>query len=79
MIKVIVKSNFVRKEVTAELTQTPQEIFSNLGIDPAGASQTLNGSFLSAVQLNTPFESLDIQDGSVAYLSSIVKADGANK
>lgn len=76
MIKVIVKTSTTRKEVTTETSATPASV---LGAGVAGAHVNLNGVILSATDLNSTFEALGVQDGSIVNLNSIVKADGANK
>lgn len=79
MIKVLVKTNTTRREVTADVTQTPGAVFNDMGVSVAGAVVNLNGTILTATDLNTPFETLGVQDGTSVNLNSIVKADGANK
>lgn len=79
MIKVLVKTNVVRREVVTELSNTPNAVFEDLGISPAGSMINLNGSTLYGVDLNSSFSSLGVVDGSTVSLNSIVKADGANQ
>ena len=80
MIKVIIKTNTVRnKEVTAETTTTPAQVFNEIGVSVAGASVNLNGMILTATDLNSSFEALGVADGTVVNLNSVIKADGANK
>lgn len=79
MIKVLVKTNTLRREVTADVTSTPAAVFEDAGAGVAGAMVNLNGTVLSAADLHVPFENLGIEDGTTVNLNSIVKADGANK
>jgi len=39
----------------------------------------LDGTILSAVDINSSFEALGVQDGSSVNLNCIIKADGARK
>lgn len=77
MIKVYVKTNSIRKDVTTDVTATPASVFSDLGASTAGAAVNLNGTILTATDLNSSFEALGVADGSTVNLNSIVKADGA--
>ncbi len=77
MIKVLVKTNTTRKEVTAEITSTPKAVFSEMGVSVSGAVVNLNGTILSATDLNSNFAALGVADGTTINLNSIVKADGA--
>lgn len=81
MIKITLKTNTVRKEVTAEMTQTPAGVFANENINTAGSQINLNGTILTAAEMNTTFEALSADigfaDGTSISLSSIIKADGA--
>lgn len=79
MIKVYVKTNTNKKDVTAEINDTPSKVLNDLGIDTATLSVNLDGEFLSKRDLDMTFEALGKDDGSNVYLTSIVKADGANK
>lgn len=77
MIKVLVKTNTTRKEVTAETTSTPKAVFNEMGVSVSGAVVNLNGTILSATDLNSTFAALGVTDGTTINLNSIVKADGA--
>jgi len=77
MIKIILKTNTARKEVTAELTSTPAEVFAEQNIGTAGATVNLNGTFLTLTDINSTFEALGVQDSSTVNLNSVIKADGA--
>lgn len=77
MIKVIVKTNAIRKEVVAEVTDTPIHAFEEADAGYAGSMINLNGTPLTATDLHSSFESLGVTDGSTVNLNSIVKADGA--
>lgn len=79
MIKLYVKTNTARREVTADVTATPASVFNDMGVSTAGASINLNGTILSATDLNSSFSALGVADGATANLNSIVKADGAKK
>lgn len=78
MIKVVIKTNTMRRDVTAEPNATPRAIFDDFGVDTSGSVVNLNGTILSATDLNSTFEALGVSDGSTVNLNSIVKADGAN-
>ena len=78
MIKVIVKTTNIRnKEVVADVTGTPKSGFDELGASVAGASVNLNGTILTATDLNSTFEALGVADGGTINLNAVVKADGA--
>lgn len=77
MIKVLVKTNTVRREVVTESTSTPNAVFSGMGVSVAGAVVNLNGTILTATDLNSTFAALGVTDGASVNLNSIVKADGA--
>lgn len=78
MIQINLRTNSVRKTVTAEVTTTPKAIFENEGLSVANAMVNLDGQILSASDLNAPISTLGIADGSGNHhLSAIIKADGA--
>lgn len=77
MIQINIRTNTVRKTVTAERSNTPNEVFANNGLSTHGAMVNLNGTILSAVDLNATFEALGVANGSTNNLNAIVKADGA--
>lgn len=77
MIKVLVKTNTTRQEVIAEVTETPAQAFEQADAGVAGAMVNLNGTVLTATDLNSTFEALGVADGATVNLNSIVKADGA--
>lgn len=77
MIKVSVRTNTTRKEVTAEVTDTPATVFSKMGISMAGSVISLDGKFLNQTDCNSSFDQLGVVDGSIIGLSANVKADGA--
>lgn len=79
MIKVLVKTNTARREIITEAESTPNEVFNDMGVSIAGSMVNLNGTPLSATDLNSSFSSLGATDGSSVNLNSIVKADGANR
>lgn len=79
MIAVQVRTNTTRKTRNVDITSTPAQVFSDLEISPAGAMINLNGTILSATDLNSTFEALGVTDGTTCNLNSIVKMDGANK
>lgn len=79
MIKVIVRANGAPKEIVAKLSDTPLTVFNELGMDTAGSVVSLNGRFLSSAEKSMSFETLEVSEGRTINLSSIVKADGANK
>lgn len=77
MIKVLVKTNTTRQEVIAEVTETPAQVFEEANAGVSGAMVNLNGTVLTATDLNSTFEALGVADGATVNLNSIVKADGA--
>lgn len=77
MIQVRVKTSTTRKTVNTELNSTPSEIFRDLGVSTSGAHMNLNGTILTATDINSTFEQLGVADGAIVDLNSIVKADGA--
>lgn len=77
MIKVFVKSNTTRKEIIADITSTPAQAFEQANVGFAGAMNNLNGTILTATDLNSSFEALGVAEGDTINLNSIVKADGA--
>ena len=77
MIQVNVRTNTARKTKNTDLSSTPAQVLGDLDIGTAGAMINLDGTILSAVDLNSTFEALGVQDGSTINLNSIVKADGA--
>lgn len=79
MIQVNVRTNTARKTKNTDLNSTPAQVLGDLDIGTAGAMINLDGTILSAVDLNSTFEALGVQDGSTINLNSIVKADGAKK
>lgn len=79
MIKVLVKTNTARREIITEAESTPNAVFNDMGVSIAGSMVNLNGTLLSATDLNSSFSALGVTDGSSVNLNSIVKADGANR
>lgn len=77
MIKVLVKTNTMRKEVITEVSNTPAKVFEQADAGVAGAMVNLNGTVLTATDLNSTFEALGVADGATINLNSVVKADGA--
>lgn len=77
MIKVLVKTNTTRQEVITEVTKTPAQVFEEANAGVSGAMVNLNGTVLTATDLNSTFEHLGVADGATVNLNSIVKADGA--
>lgn len=77
MIKVIVKTTVVRKEVVSTINDTPKSVFSGLGVSTSGSMVNLSGTPLTATDLNSTFAALGVADGSTVSLNCIVKADGA--
>ena len=76
MIKVIVKTNTMRKEVTAEVGSTVVSVLNELGVDTTGSVTNLNGMTLNATDLCSTFQSLNVNAGDTVRLNSVVKADG---
>lgn len=79
MIQVRVKTNTARKTVNAEINSTPKAVLDEIGVGTNGAAINLNGTILTATDLNAEFSALGVADGSVVDLNSIVKADGAQE
>ena len=77
MIKVLVKTNTTRQEVITAVTKTPAQVFEDANAGVSGAMVNLNGTVLTATDLNSTFEHLGVADGATVNLNSIVKADGA--
>lgn len=77
MVKVIIKNTAGNRECVVETTKTPAQILEDVGIDTCGAIVSLNGSPLSPTAFGKTLEASGIKDGETAYLTSIVKADGA--
>lgn len=78
MIQVTIKTNTIRgRVVTAEVSDTPMNVFTREGIDVAGSVPNLDGMTLGVADLNATFEALNVRDGSQVRLNSVVKADGA--
>lgn len=79
MVNVIIKTSTTRQSKVFEPTTTPSEVFQSCGLNSDGVSVRLDGSPLSNADLSKSLEELGVEDGSTATLTSIVKADGANK
>lgn len=77
MIKVQLKTNTLREDINADITSTPASVFDTAGVGTAGSSINLNGTILTATDLNSTFEALGIADGTTANLNCVIKADGA--
>ncbi len=77
MIKVLVKTNTLRREVVADVSSTPIEVLSNVGVGTSGSVVNLNGTILTVTDLNSAFSALGTADGATVNLNCIVKADGA--
>lgn len=78
MITVIVKTATVRgRNVSADITNTPKEVLSEVGVNLSGEMVNLDGMQLSAADMNQTFETLGIADGTTTNLTAVKKADGA--
>lgn len=77
MISVNVRTNSARTTVSADITETPSDVFNKLGVDTSTSMVNLDGAVLSAADFKKTFEELRVTDGSSVNLNSIVKADGA--
>lgn len=77
MIQITLRTNTIRKVVTAEVSDTPNQVFTNNGLSVANSMVNLNGTILGAVDINSPFSALGVVDGSTNNLNAIIKADGA--
>ena len=78
MIRVQVKTNTARPVFTKEITDTPASVISEMGLDISGAQINLNGTILTATDLQSTFEALGVVDGTTVNLNSIVKGDGGD-
>lgn len=78
MISIKVRAQNNSKTVTRDVTDTPASVFEDLNIDVSTAHVNVNGTILSGRDFTKTFEELNIEDGSEANLTAIVKADGAN-
>ena len=76
MIKVIIKTTSVRREITANLSDTPRSLFDEQGIDIESGIINLDGAPLCFVELNKPLGELGIAEGAICSLNCIVKAYG---
>ena len=77
MISINVRTNIIRKTVSADITSTPKSVFAELRVDTSTSMVNLDGATLSGADFNKSFEELGIEDGSTTSLNAIVKADGA--
>lgn len=77
MIQVQVRTNTTRKTRNVDVNSTPASVFDELEISPAGSMINLNGTILTATDMQSTFAALGVTDGSTVNLNSIVKADGA--
>lgn len=77
MIKVVIKTTTLRREVTANLDDTPLKVFGDYGVDIDSGIINLDGAPLSHAEVNTSFEELGVQEGATCSLNCIVKAYGA--
>ena len=77
MIQITLRTNTIRKVVTAEVSDTPNTVFSNNNLSTTNSMVNLNGTILGAVDINSTFAELGVADGSTNNLNAIVKADGA--
>ena len=77
MISINVRTNTTRRTVSADVTQTPRDVFNELGVDTSTSMVNLDGAILSAADFAKSFEDLGVADGATANLNAIVKADGA--
>lgn len=79
MVQVQIKTNTTRKTKNVDVNTTPAAIFAESEISTAGAAINLNGTILSATDLQSSLAALGVSDGTSIYLNCVVKADGANK
>lgn len=75
MIKIIVKTNTIRKERIMDIEDSPSKVFDDLSISPIGSVVNLNGSILISSSINDSFKLLGVEDGSTVNLNCVVKAD----
>lgn len=77
MIQIRVKANGATRIVNKEINATPAEVFSDLDLEISKAQITVNGTILTASQINSTFETLGVEDGSEVRIGSVVKTDNA--
>lgn len=77
MIQIRVKANGATRIVNKEINATPAEVFSDLDLEISKAQITVNGTILTASQINSTFEALGVEDGSEVRIGSVVKTDNA--
>ena len=78
MIQLKVKTNTASNTKNVDINSTPAEVINELGLSTAGCQININGTLLSAVDLQASFADLGIADNTTASMNMIVKADGAN-
>ena len=80
MIQVNVRTNGTRRTVTVDPNVgTPKSVFAEIGVGTSNAQINLDGTIMTATDLNSTFTALGVADDSSVALNSVVKADGANK
>ena len=77
MIQIRVKANGATRIVNKEINATTAEVFSDLDLEISKAQITVNGTILTASQINSTFEALGVEDGSEVRIGSVVKTDNA--
>ena len=79
MIQVVLNTNFGERTVTTSVDSTPAQVLESQGINTTGAVINIDGKYLKATDLGKSFGALGVQEGKKIYLTSVVKANGANK
>jgi len=79
MILVVLKTNTGRTQFTKEITDTPMSVIQEAGLDISDAQLNLDGTILTATDLNSSFEALGVVDGKKVNLNCVVKGDGGHK
>lgn len=77
MLSINVKTNTIHRTVIEDVTATPKQVFTELGVDTSTSMVNLNVTILSEADFNKTFEELGVEDGTTVNLHAIVKADGA--
>lgn len=78
MISLTVRTSVPPKRtINVDITSTPAQAFEKIGVDIPSTMVRLNGRTLSEDDIDRTFAELNVEDGTYASLSAIVKADGA--
>lgn len=78
MIRVIVRTGVGNRSVIVPASTSPEEVFSQQGIDLSGRTVNINGDNIPRANISKSLEELGYGECEEIKMFSVVKGDGGN-